>query len=152
MKTKVLMVCLGNICRSPLAEGILTSKTNPELITVDSAGTAGYHIGKNPDVRSIKVASKHGVDISAQRCRQLQPSDLDDFDLLYAMDKSNYQNIITLAKNAFQIKKVRLLLDELGTTNNEVPDPYYVGDDGFEKVYQMIDEACEVIAEKLSAN
>lgn len=150
MKTKVLMVCLGNICRSPLAEGILSSKTNPEAVFVDSAGTAGYHIGNNPDSRSIEVAANYGIDISAQRCRKLLPTDLDNFDFIYAMDKDNFQNIIALAENKKQIAKVQLLLDEINAKNNEVPDPYYGGTDGFEKVYHMINEACEIIAKTLN--
>ncbi len=151
MNTKVLMVCLGNICRSPLAEGILSSKIDPDRFFVDSAGTGGYHIGNRPDPRSIEVAAKYGLDISAQRCRKLQASDLDEFDLIYAMDRSNYKNIISLAQNKLQIVKVRLLLDETDELNKEVPDPYYGGVDGFEKVYQLIDIACDKIAQKLSA-
>jgi len=150
MKTKVLMVCLGNICRSPLAEGILASKVNLEKVTVDSAGTGGYHIGNLPDSRSIEVATKFGIDIGAQRCRKLRAIDLDEYDLIYAMDKSNHNNIIGLATNETQISKVKLLLDELNLQDNEVPDPYYGCTDGFEKVFLMIDSACEIIAQNLN--
>lgn len=150
MKTKVLMVCLGNICRSPLAEGILKSKVDTDTILVDSAGTGGYHIGNPPDSRSIAVAKKYGIDISNQICRKLTMADLEEFDVIYAMDKSNYGNIIGLSKNKEQARKVKLLLSEVKTGDVEVPDPYYDSVDGFEKVYWMIDEACEEIAKKLS--
>ncbi|TLF44014.1 low molecular weight protein-tyrosine-phosphatase [Maribacter aurantiacus] len=150
MKTKVLMVCLGNICRSPLAEGILKNKVDTSMVFVDSAGTGGYHIGNPPDSRSIAVARKYGIDISNQICRKLTAADLEEFDVLYAMDKSNYGNIIGLSKNKEQARKVKLLLSEVKTGDVEIPDPYYDSVDGFEKVFQMIDAACEEIAKKLS--
>ncbi|MEX0288664.1 MAG: low molecular weight protein-tyrosine-phosphatase [Flavobacteriaceae bacterium] len=150
MPTKVLMVCLGNICRSPLAEGILSSKVDPELVVVDSAGTAGYHIGEKPDPRSIAVARSHGIDISHQRCRKFNARDFLDFDLIYAMDRSNYQNIITLADSQEKIEKVKLLLKETELGLSEVPDPYYGGAQGFENVFSMIEVACENIAKRLS--
>lgn len=150
MKTKVLMVCLGNICRSPLAEGILKNKVDTSMVFVDSAGTGGYHIGNPPDSRSIAVAKKYGIDISNQICRKLTMADLEEFDVIYAMDKSNYGNIIGLSKNKEQARKVKLLLSEVKTGDVEVPDPYYDSVDGFEKVFQMIDEACEEIAKELS--
>lgn len=144
------MVCLGNICRSPLAEGILKSKINPDHVFIDSAGTAGYHIGEPPDPRSIAVARDHGLDISKQRCRKFHLSDFKEFDLIYTMDKSNYADILSLTNNPQESNKVKLLLDEIEIGIDEVPDPYYGGADGFEKVYQMIDEACEVIAQRLN--
>ncbi len=150
MKTKVLMVCLGNICRSPLAEGILKSKIDTDTVWVDSAGTGGYHIGNPPDPRSIAVAKKHGIDISQQVCRKLSYSDLEEFDVIYAMDKSNYGNILGLSRNKAQAAKVKLLLSEANIKESEVPDPYYDSINGFEKVYQLIDKACEEIAKKLS--
>jgi len=149
MITKVLMVCLGNICRSPLAEGILKNKVDPEKIYVDSAGTAGYHIGNKPDPRSIAVAKHNNIDISNQSCRKFSSQDFIDFDFIYVMDNSNYANVISLAKNKEDIKKVKLLLNEVSLDIKEVPDPYYDADEGFTNVYHLIDSACNVIAQKL---
>ncbi|WP_343486067.1 low molecular weight protein-tyrosine-phosphatase [Allomuricauda sp. d1] len=148
--TKVLMVCLGNICRSPLAEGILKSKVAAENVTVDSAGTGGYHIGEPPDPRSIDVARQHGLDISMQRCRKFRSSDFEAFDLIYVMDNSNYANVLAQAATEAEKQKVRLLLKEADLGITEVPDPYYGGTKGFENVYQMIDSACSAIAQKLN--
>lgn len=147
--TKILMVCLGNICRSPLAEGILKSKLSNDFI-VDSAGTANYHVGSSPDKRSIAVARKHGFDISNLSGRQFDISDFDIFDIIYVMDESNFQNVVNLARNDEDIAKVKFILNEVHPNKNyEVPDPYYGGDNGFENVYQMLDEACDNIAKKL---
>jgi len=146
---KILMVCLGNICRSPLAEGILKSKLDPNFFYVDSAATAAYHVGEKPDKRSILTAKRHGIDISNQRARKFIKSDFINFDVIYAMDKENFHNIISLAKDDFQQSKVKLLLNESKLfLNKSVPDPYYGGDDGFEDVYQMLDQACEMIEKK----
>jgi len=120
----ILLVCLGNICRSPLAEGILKNKVNATNVFVDSAGTGGYHIGNPPDPRSIIVAKK---------------------------DNSNYDNVISLAQSEAQHSKVKLLLQEVDLKITEVPDPYYGGDEGFENVYTMIEAACEAIALKLKS-
>lgn len=144
------MVCLGNICRSPLAEGILKDKIDKNKIQVDSAGTANYHIGKQPDPRSIAVAKKYGIDISGQRCRQITAKDLVEFDHIYAMDRENYKNILALAKNDEERQKVKLLLHHVTPAPQEVPDPYYGGDDGFVEVFHLIDSACETIAAQLN--
>lgn len=145
------MVCLGNICRSPLAEGILQNKVNSDLVFVDSAGTGGFHIGSKPDSRSIAVGLKYDLDISHQRCRKFTVEDFDEFDLIYVMDLSNYRYVIALAQNEQQKNKVKLLLDEVESTTKEVPDPYY-DDNGFEHVFHLIDEACTAIANKLERN
>lgn len=146
MQKKVLMVCLGNICRSPLAEGILKSKLSGTDHFVDSAGTAGYHIGNPPDPRSVKTARYHGIDISIQRCRKFQVSDFDDFDYIYVMDKSNYADILSLARDQQDVEKVDLILNLVYPGSNlEVPDPYYGGDQGFENVFNMLDEACNIL-------
>ena len=148
---KVLMVCLGNICRSPLAEGILKSKIDTNQIFVDSAGTGAYHVGNLPDSRSIEVAKKHQLDITDQRARAFSSADFDQFDYIYVMDASNYSNVVKLAVNEAQKSKVKMILEELEPSSGmEVTDPYYGGDGGFEHVYQLLDESCTVIAEKLT--
>lgn len=148
---KVLMVCLGNICRSPLAEGILRSKIKNNNVIIDSAGTAAYHVGNLPDIRSIEVADKYNIDITNQKARKFTIRDFDAFDFIYAMDESNYKNILTLARNKADEKKVKMILNETHPNKNiSVPDPYYGGQDGFENVYRMLDEACELIANKFS--
>ena len=149
MPVRVLMVCLGNICRSPLAEGILTSKTSPDLVIVDSAGTAGYHEGNPPDPRSVEVAASHGVDISRQRCRRFSPADFDNFDYIFAMDRENLIHLQGLARNARDLEKVSLLLKTAEMPEEEVPDPYYGGEDGFLAVYRMIDRATDQLLESL---
>jgi len=147
---KVLMVCLDNICRSPLAQGILESKVNLDEVFVDSAGTAAYHVGNLPDERSIDVACNYGINITNQRARKFTVQDFDEFDYIYAMDISNYQNILMLARGEEDENKVRLILNEIYPSENKsVPDPYYGGNQGFENVYQMLDEACDVISKKL---
>ncbi len=145
---KILMVCLGNICRSPLAEGIMNEKFKKHGVqaSADSAGTAAYHVGEPPDERSREVAAKYGIDISGQRARQFQVSDFDNFDKIYAMDSQNLSNIAALARDDKDLGKVEMILNEVYPgEDREVPDPYYGGKNGFEKVYQMLDEACEKI-------
>ncbi|PTX43772.1 protein-tyrosine phosphatase [Christiangramia gaetbulicola] len=151
MKTRVLMVCLGNICRSPLAEGILKSKVDPNKVFVDSAGTGSWHIGSEPDRRSIATAKRYGLDITDQRGRQFSEDDFEDFDHIFAMDNSNFRDIMSMAKTDEDRQKVHLILEEIFPSENvDVPDPYHGGEQGFENVYQMLDEACEEIARKLN--
>ena len=143
------MVCLGNICRSPLAEGIMRKKIEERGLPwiVDSAGTSSWHIGQSPDKRSIEVAKKYGIDISRQRGRQIEAKDLETFDFIYAMDTNNLQEILKLASTPVLQSKVKLILHESGVRDTEnVPDPYW-DDDGFENVYQLLQEACQNIIE-----
>jgi protein-tyrosine phosphatase len=150
MPIKILMVCLGNICRSPLAEGILASKLPKNKFTVDSAGTGSWHIGHSPDDRSIAVAKKNKINISNQKGRQFSTNDFDDFDYIYVMDNSNYSDVVELAKNQDHKEKVHLILDDLFPNENvDVPDPYFGLPNGFEIVYNMLDEVCDVISKKL---
>ena len=147
------MVCLGNICRSPLAHGILESKLPIERFYVDSAGTANYHIGNSPDLRSIAVAKNHGIDISNQRGRQFKIIDFDTFDYVYVMDHSNFDNVIKLARNTNDIAKVKLILEVDKTIKDiRVPDPYYGENDGFENVFKLLDKATSIISHQLLAS
>lgn len=147
----VLMVCLGNICRSPLAEGILKSKVYSHKTFIDSAGTGAYHVGEKPDSRSIAIATINGIDISSQKARKFIVNDFDKFDLIYVMDQSNYENVIAQARNEQDIAKVHMILNEVFPGEDlDVPDPYYGGDFGFKNVYNMLDQACDVIANKLN--
>lgn len=146
---KILMVCLGNICRSPLAEGIMTHKVKQLNLNwqIDSAGTGAWHVGELPDRRSIATARKYSIDITGQRARQLKPHDLDRFDLILAMDSSNYQNILRYAISEDQKEKVHLIMNFVNPGRNQnVPDPYW-DDNGFEQVFQMLDEACDKVIE-----
>ncbi|WP_298903962.1 low molecular weight protein-tyrosine-phosphatase [uncultured Psychroserpens sp.] len=149
--TSILMVCLGNICRSPLAHGILESKLPSDRFYVDSAGTAGYHIGDRPDHRSIAVAKSHNVDISRQQARQFQTSDFDTFDIIYVMDHSNFENVVKLARHTKDIAKVKLILEvNQSITNKRVPDPYYGEMSDFEHVFSLLNNACDIISKKLT--
>ena len=144
------MVCLGNICRSPLAEGILKNKTRNLSITVESAGTAGYHVGNLPDKRSIEIAEKYNIDLTRQRARQFTSNDFNEFDIIYAMDTSNYSHLVALAKNQKERKKIKMILNELNPDLYEsVPDPYYGGDNGFQQVYDMLEKACDKIVSQI---
>jgi protein-tyrosine phosphatase len=147
MPVKILMVCLGNICRSPLAEGILRSKLDSNFI-IDSAGTGGWHAGESPDQRSIETAKQNNIDISNQKARKFSIADFDLFDYIYVMDQSNYKDVINLAPNKVSKAKVTLILGD----SKEVPDPYYGGQEGFENVYYLLNQACEEIAKNLSSN
>jgi protein-tyrosine phosphatase len=150
MPIKILMVCLGNICRSPLAEAILASKLPENKFKVDSAGTGSWHIGHQPDERSITIAKKNKLNISQQKGRQFTAKDFDAFDYIYVMDNSNYWDVVQLAENEGQTEKVELILNELFPNENvDVPDPYFGLPNGFESVYEMLDEACDIIAKKL---
>lgn len=150
MPTKILMVCLGNICRSPLAEGILASKLSKEQFLVDSAGTGNWHVGNAPDKRSIQVAKNHQVAIHQQKARQFKVSDFDTFDHIFVMDLQNYQDVVKLAPTPTHASKVKLLLDALFPGEKvEVPDPYYGTERDFEQVYQLIDNTCTLLAEQL---
>ncbi|OYT13557.1 MAG: protein-tyrosine-phosphatase [Bacteroidetes bacterium 4572_114] len=151
------MVCLGNICRSPLAEGILKKKINSasaELNTqVESAGTSSYHVGEGADHRSVDIARKHQVNIGLHKSRQFVTADFDRFDKIYAMDKSNYRNIMNRARNESDRSKVEMILNVVEPgKDNDVPDPYYSGNNGFEYVYQMLDEACNIITDEIKEN
>ncbi len=140
METNILMVCLGNICRSPLAEGVLKSKLSSNHFHIDSAATASFHIGKSPDYRSIKIAADHGIDISLQKARAFKLEDFNLFDKIYVMDRNNLKIIKQLAETPEQRDKVSLILK-----NEDVPDPYYGDESDFKIVFELLNEACEKI-------
>jgi len=147
---KILMVCLGNICRSPLAEGILYSKGKHLNIVVDSAGTAAYHIGKQPDIRTIEIANKYSIDLNQKRARQFSILDFDKFDIIYAMDTNNYAHLISLANSEKERNKIRMILNEINPKSYQsVPDPYYGGENGFQDIYNMLNKACEKIIQNI---
>lgn len=150
MPIKILMVCLGNICRSPLAEGILASKLPKDKFIIDSAGTGNWHVGCKPDDRSIATAKKNGIDISQQKGKHFNTHFFDSYDYIYVMDTSNYDNVIALATTENHKNKVQLILEELFPSENvDVPDPYYGLQNGFDMVYEMLDESCTILAKKL---
>lgn len=138
------MVCLGNICRSPLAEGILKNKLPLDRFKVDSAGTAGFHIGRSPDHRSIEVAAQNGIDISGQKARKFTPNDFKEFNKIYVMDHANLADVLQMASTPEDRNKVALLLE-----TDEVPDPYYENEEGFKTVFRLIDQACNRLSNKL---
>ena len=146
MSKRILMVCLGNICRSPLAHGIM-AETLPNSF-VDSAGTGLYHVGSPPDPRSIQVAQDNGIDISRQSAREFQSSDYNKFDHIFVMDRQNYRDVISKAYHLDDIKKVELLCEAAGLGICTVPDPYFGCDEGFKKVFDLISTACNRIAEQ----
>jgi protein-tyrosine phosphatase len=148
---KILMVCLGNICRSPMSEGILTQKVKQNKLdwVVDSAGTSDYHIGEAPHYLSQKVLQLHGIDISHQKCRQFKAEDLLIYDQVYVMDQSNYATVRKMSGVLWNDQKVMLILNELyPLQNKEVPDPWYGGEAGFHEVFELLDKACDKIIEK----
>lgn len=140
------MVCLGNICRSPLAEGILKHKAAQRGLdwVIDSAGTGFWHAGEPPDSRSAGIARQYGIDITDQRARQFKPADLDLFDRVFVMDTQNLRDVLRQAQTDEHRAKIDLILNQLHPgQNRSVPDPYY-DDDGFNEVFEMLDAACEV--------
>jgi protein-tyrosine phosphatase len=148
----LLMVCIGNICRSPLAEGIMKEKLKNAGLDffVDSAGMISYHAGEPPDSRSIEVAKQNGIDISGQVARMITKNDFENFDLIFAMERSVFDELIALASSEKQKEKVKLFLDFAEcNSSSEVPDPYYGTKKDFEEVFQLLNEASEKIMEKL---
>ena len=148
----ILFVCLGNICRSPLAEGVfghvLATRGMDQAVRLDSAGTGGWHAGSAPDPRSVDIAAHHGIDISGQKARKVTPDDFDRFDLIFGMDRSNVADLKAAAPSSAQ-DRIHLFLEFAGNRGSEVPDPYYGGSEGFASVYRMIREASETIATRL---
>lgn len=147
---KILMVCLGNICRSPLAEGIMRHKIEQRNLDweIDSAGTSFWHAGEPPDIRSIEIAQKMGINISNQRARQFEPKDFERFDLILVMDSSNYQDVIRQTYKEEQKEKVELIMNFVRPGYNQnVPDPY-LNNEGFAEVFDMLERACEKIIEQ----
>ncbi len=148
---KILMVCLGNICRSPLAEGILQNKAFTAGLTwsIESAGTNSYHTGEPPHPLSQKVAKLNGIDISKQRARRFTATDFEVYDKIYALAEDVMEDMKRIAGKKFDASKVALLMDELYPGENmDVPDPYYGSEAGYHQVYKMIDEVCDEIIEK----
>ena len=152
---KILMVCLGNICRSPLAQGILEKKSKERNINiyVDSAGTGGWHVGSSPDLRSINIAKKYNIDISNQKARKFSTYDFQEFDKIFVMDNNNYRDLIRLCSNEKECNKIQLILKNIAPENNSsVPDPYYGKEDGFEKIYRLLEKACSEIISEIEIN
>jgi protein-tyrosine phosphatase len=147
------MVCLGNICRSPLAQGVLQHKLdsfNLKNIYVDSAGTGSWHAGNPPDIRSIEIAEKYGIDISQQRARQFSSNDFNTFNKIIVMDTKNYKDLLNLSSSQIDSDKIKLLLSySYKNERASVPDPYYGGDDGFENIYKLINSACNEIIKEI---
>ncbi len=143
------MVCLGNICRSPLAEGIMKTKV-PAGFLIDSAGTISMHEGKHPDKRAVETAALHGIDISKQRSRPITAGDFEKFDKIYCMDIDVMADVVSKARTEKQRQKVSLFLEVLGDHENaEVPDPYWGGADEFDHVFQLLEAGCNKIAEQI---
>jgi len=155
-KVSVVFVCMGNICRSPTAEGVfrhvVKQRNMQDVISIDSAGTHAYHIGESPDSRSQATAKSRGVDLSAQRARKVEENDFERFDYVIAMDRSNYENLKQLATPEQQ-EKLHLFMDFTNDWDNaEVPDPYYGGGDGFTNVFDMVQSASEGLLDHIIKN
>jgi protein-tyrosine phosphatase len=149
---RILMVCLGNICRSPMADGLLRKKVKEHNLNVhvDSAGTANYHVGSAPDKRMIETAKSRGTNIDFLKARQFSSNDYLDNDIIYVMDKSNLENVLKLSQNNLENRKVKLILDELYPNQNKhVPDPYYGTSEDFMAVYDLLDNVTDVIIQKI---
>ena len=149
---RILFVCLGNICRSPLGEGILRHRAAERglshLVETASAGTGGWHRGEPPDRRSVAVARAHGIDISGQRARQLRAEDFDRYDLIFAMDRDNLRDIVRIAPHD-SMADIHLFMDFVSGAARNVPDPYYGDDRDFEQVFAMVDEGCRSLLDIL---
>ena len=149
----ILFVCLGNICRSPLAEGVFRAvaaeRGLSHLFRLDSAGTGGWHAGSAPDPRSVAIAARHGIDITGQCARKVAPEDFETFDLLLAMDRSNVEELLRMAPDDAR-RRIHLFLDYAGVGQRDVPDPYFGGPDGFTDVYRMIREASESLLDRVA--
>ena len=148
---RVLFVCMGNICRSPLAQGVFEDVLRREGLEgdvfVDSAGTGAWHVGSPPDERAQRSASLRGLDLSSQRARRITPEDCDDFDYILTMDEDNYRAVAALCRGS---AVVRPFLDfATDSPEREVPDPYYGGPDGFEHVLDLVEEASEGLLEDI---
>lgn len=154
---RVLFVCLGNICRSPLADGVLAHKVAraglADRVTVDSAGTGAYHVGEPPHVESQRVARQHGMPIDHLRARQVQRADFDAFDLIVAMDRQNHTDLLALAGTGPHADKVRLFMAYVpDAPGPDVPDPYFGGPDGFDAVFALVDSGCDTLLHELTAH
>ncbi len=159
-KISVVFVCMGNICRSPTAEGVfrhvVQQKSLEDQIHIDSAGTHAYHIGEKPDARARSTARNRGIDLSMQRARKIELNDFDRFDYVIAMDRSNFQDLKQLKDQSVNHKdkfNLHLFMDfATGWDSKEVPDPYYGGDRGFETVFDMVQSASEGLLEHIIKN
>lgn len=151
---RVMFVCLGNICRSPLAEGVMRHVVAEaglaDRFHIESSGTGGWHVGEPPDPRSVQIAARYGVDLSAQRAQQFKPIHLERFDEIRAMDASNLSAIDRMARGG-ALANYGLFLDDAPGTLTEVPDPYYGGPKGFEHCYRLVRAGCEGLLTRLSA-